>query len=241
MKNLAIGILWSLVGLTFLFVTFDTTEVKNRKSVDAAEIIEPLHFSSRSSAVIEPETSVNDINAMGQKLAFAHRLLHEFWSDTFRSRGWRYTAPGLVPYNSQFGTPCGPTIPNNAFYCRGDHTIYFDVNFFANEMARAGRSLGTDGDTAPIVILSHEWGHAVQGMLGVDNESIEYQADCFAGSFIQFSIGKGVVENGDIEEASFSLFNAGDARWSYRHGTNQERVNNFLTGLRGGVTACGIR
>lgn len=191
-------------------------------------------------AMVRPVPQV-DLRVMAAKLVAANSLLHQVWGDAFYQRGLRYAPPRLQAYYSPLMTGCGRIPLGNASYCAADHAIYFDVNFFASEMARAGQDSGTDGDMAPIVILAHEWGHAVQRMAGITNnyESPELQADCLAGAFVRATAQ--YLEPGDLEEATFSLRAAGDDAWSYRHGTGSERVNSFARGLQGGAGVCGMR
>lgn len=195
---------------------------------------------SLSMTASAPATQV-DLRVMAMKLQAAHSLLNQVWGDAFRSAGMRYSAPRLQPYYSPMMTGCGLTPLGNAIYCAPDHAIYFDVNFFASEMARAGQNIRTDGDMAPIVILAHEWGHAVQRMAGISGErqSLELQADCLAGAFVLAT--RQYLESGDLQEATFSLRAAGDDAWAYRHGTGQDRVGSFERGFQGGTGQCGVR
>jgi predicted metalloprotease len=83
----------------------------------------------------------------------------------------------------------------------------------------------------------------------------EATADCLAGAFAQHASKDGSLENGDVEEAEFGMASAGDptpeltgdqrvdqrilARLaSESHGTREQRVQNFRTGLQGGAGAC---
>lgn len=71
------------------------------------------------------------------------------------------------------------------------------------------------GDSAAYIVLSHEYGHAVQNYLRLMNSSTpirtqELQADCLAGVFFAGSEYAGALEPGDVEEAISSAYASGD-------------------------------
>jgi predicted metalloprotease len=101
-------------------------------------------------------------------------------------------------------------------------------------------------------------GHAVAMQLGHISR-VSYQneatADCLAGAFAKHASTDGSLEKGDIEEAFYAMSSAGDpepqltgdsqrdgwilARHARRgHGTREQRIQNFKTGLDGGAGAC---
>jgi predicted metalloprotease len=180
------------------------------------------------------------------------------WGTDFQQIGDRFVAPRLARYRSPIRTPCGVMMPNNAGYCYADNTIYFDDVFVTAQEKAAGQALGTDGDMAGLGIIAHEMGHAVAMQLGHVSR-VSYQnestADCLAGAFAQHASKDGSLEKGDVEEAEFGMASAGDPtpeltgdrRADQRilarlemdsHGTRQQRVQNFRTGLNGGAGAC---
>src|SRR6185369_4725721 len=105
---------------------------------------------------------------------------------------------------------------------------------------------------------AHEMGHAVAMQLGHASRSSydnEATADCLAGAFAKRSQSDGSLEAGDIDEAVYGMSTAGDptpestgdqrlderiARRIARssHGTREQRMQNFRTGLDGGAGAC---
>jgi predicted metalloprotease len=106
-------------------------------------------------------------------------------------------------------------------------------------MKNVGERLGTDGDMAAVNILAHEWGHAMQQVLGISHSATkphELQADCFAGAFANHAYQQGYIEEGDIEEAQMGMAQVGDARNS--HGTPKERLDAFSKGYESGVGVC---
>ena len=74
---------------------------------------------------------------------------------------------------------------------------------------------------------------------------VELQADCFAGIWAHFTSQKGLLEDGDIEEALNAAHQIGDdtlqkrtqgsvVRESFHHATSEQRMTWFANGLRNG-------
>jgi predicted metalloprotease len=188
----------------------------------------------------------------------AYSALVTMWNAEFRRIGERFAAPRVRRYDGDVYTSCGLIQSNNAEYCAGDNTIYYDQVFVAGMAKIAGRSLDTDGDMAGVGIIAHEMGHAVAIQLGHESRSSyqnESTADCLAGAFTKQSGHDGLLETGDIDEAVFGISMAGDptleptgnarvdARLQARlahvaHGTSDQRLSNFRRGLNGGPAAC---
>lgn len=183
-----------------------------------------------------------DVLAAASKWNAASSFLDKYWRGQLSARGISYTSPRVRhTADDVVETGCGTLERDGPFYCPVDHTIYCDPLFVAAEMKRIGKRLGTDGDMAAIVILAHEWGHAVQRLAGVRNPSREVnelQADWPAGSFARLSYYQGVLEEGDPEEAQMVLADGGDCRDS--PGAPAARVNSFWLGFQHGEAASGI-
>ena len=204
------------------------------------------------------EVTERDVTAANQKIAGAYGALVQMWSNDFRQIGERFVAPRIARYDNSIMTACGVIRPENAQYCPNDNTIYYDEVFVAGMAKLASRALGTDGDMAAIGVVAHEMGHAVAMELGYrsrDSYENESTADCLAGAFAQQSQRDGSLEVGDIDEAFFGMSLAGDptlaptgnrrvdaimhARLERQsHGTREQRMANFRTGLDGGAGAC---
>ena len=134
---------------------------------------------------------------------------------------------------------------NDALYCFDDFTVYLGRGFLVAELARGGNFL-------PILILSHEWGHHIQNILGIspldiprslNSRNIELQADCFAGLYAQDAARRGLLDLGDVEEAANSLYRAGDPQkyaWFAQgaHGTADERIAAWHFGQQHGLVGC---
>jgi predicted metalloprotease len=79
---------------------------------------------------------------------------------------------------------------------------------------------------------------------------LELQADCFAGIWAHSTQQRGLLEKGDVESALGAASAVGDDRLqkrstghvspeSFTHGTSQQRMHWFTTGLNNGtVAAC---
>jgi predicted metalloprotease len=183
------------------------------------------------------------------------------WIQDFDQMGRRFAVPRIYSYRGNIRTSCGVMTRNNAAYCSANNAIYFDEVFVAGMRKQAGRQLGTDGDMAGIGVIAHEMGHAAAMQLGFasrtsyNNEAV---ADCLSGTFVRrleqdTTLGK--LEPGDLDEALAGVAAAGDpeveltgnARIDARrqatlrrmsHGTSEQRVANFRTGLSQGIRGC---
>jgi predicted metalloprotease len=155
--------------------------------------------------------------------------------------------------------------PNNAYFCRADNTIYYDVNFLHVLGRSAGRMKGTDGDYAPIAAIGHELGHAVQFHLQpyatmrqgwtykVDHVGGERIADCLSGASTRSAEAAGLLDRTDIREALAVMEIVGTPRtsltmpslreWIQRHSQGHPepdvRQDMFRAGYDRGVMACG--
>ena len=199
-----------------------------------------------------------DVDESNREVASAYAALVKMWREEFRQRGAPFRAPRVVAYRDAARSACGVLPPSNALYCLNDNTIYFDEVFLAAQAKIAGRALGSDGDMAAVGIIAHEVGHAVAvqaGRFTRDSYTNEATADCLAGAFAQRSQRDGMLEDGDTEEAFFAMAAAADpeirstgnerldrrmaARLARaRHGTREERQDNFRRGLERGSDGC---
>ncbi len=99
-------------------------------------------------------------------------------------------------------------------------------------------------DVAPQAILAHEFGHHIQMVLdSFKNDYLdELYADCFAGVYTRDADERGLLEDGDLEEALRGLIAAGDSEdtpWdSPSHGTPEQRAKAFADGYQNGLGRC---
>ena len=214
-------------------------------------------FGTVDPALVAPVTS-RDVLESNAKVEMAYAALATMWNGHFESIGEAFAVPRLLRYRGTVRTSCGVMPQNNAVYCPSRNAIYFDEIFLAGMAKRVGGELGTDGDMAAVGVIAHEVGHAVAMQLGhasrftYENESV---ADCLAGAFTLESEKNGHLEKGDLEEAFLGMALAGDPESAsaasgasserdrrraalMSHGTREQRMENFRSGLDGGAAAC---
>ncbi|MDO8420149.1 MAG: neutral zinc metallopeptidase [Rubrivivax sp.] len=199
--------------------------------------------------------------------AFASTVLHnteQVWGQVFQAAGGTYREPRMVLYRGVTPTACGTgESAMGPFYCPGDATLYFDLDFFDMLASR----MGAPGDFAQAYVIAHEVGHHVQNLMGITDKvdaqrgrisqsqmnelsvRVELQADCLAGVWANHSQkGKGWLEQGDLEEAMNAAAQIGDDELqrqstgrvrpdSFTHGSSQQRVTWFRRGFEGGSLA----
>ena len=172
--------------------------------------------------------------------------LGDYWTATFRRLGRVYIGPSDVAwYDFPTFTGCGITSLGSSTYCRVDRTIYLDSGLFE-------RTIRDIGEFAAATILAHEWGHEVQDELGLFRWAVvhrywigkELQADCYAGMYTRHLAQIGLLQDGDVEQATTLLASLGDDQRMKRnspqaHGTPIERVGWFLRGYQtGSLKSC---
>ena len=185
--------------------------------------------------------------AYQRALDYAISNIDEYWSRQLPARlHTKYSPPPrLLGYNA--GDPPYPLCdgerltPHNADYCFSDNTISFDERgLLIPYYARVGPA-------ANAVILAHEWGHAVQARLGLVHWRVdelgELNADCWAGGWAGGAISPGVISLSDLRTAAHAMYLTGDPHsvsWLApdAHGTPNQRLESFGTGVKGGIPAC---
>lgn len=133
--------------------------------------------------------------------AFAHGIadcLDRAWGSYFASAGMEFTAPNRVYWRAAGNSPCGayPSEGTAAFYCQANHGLYLGVE---DIVAASG---GSDEPETYTFLLSHEYGHHVQGQSrilaefhadragseGTEADELsrrsELQANCLGGVFL---------------------------------------------------------
>jgi len=149
------------------------------------------------------------------------------WEQLLRGR---YERTRVVLFRDSTQSACGGAdAATGPFYCPGDQKIYLDLGFFAE----LSRRFGAPGDFAQAYVVTHELGHHVQQLLGLNERAtrdrrpgphsasvaLELQADCFAGVWGhaasargRFGAGRVELEPGDAEEALKAAAAIGDDR-----------------------------
>jgi len=212
-----------------------------------------------------PASSGGPIPADDPQAQFVAAVLGETedtWREVFRTQtDGAYRDAKLVLFRGATATACGTSqSAMGPFYCSRDASVYLDLAFF-EEM---GRKLGAPGDFAQAYVIAHEIGHHVQNQLGTLDRvnrqraqsapalanqlsvRLELQADCYAGVWAKHAdSARGILEDGDIEEAMGAASAVGDDRLqreaqgyvvpdSFTHGSSAQRVKWFRRGLDGG-------
>jgi predicted metalloprotease len=175
------------------------------------------------------------------------------------------TVLAVTMFRGSIESACGmASAASGPFYCPGDRKVYLDTDFF-DQLAN---QFGASGDFAEAYVIAHEVGHHVQNLTGIlpkFNEMrqqvseaeanqmsvrVELQADCFAGIWGKFTDQKGILEQGDLEEALNAAQQIGDDTLqkktqgyvvpeSFNHGTSQQRTTWFKRGFDSGkLAAC---
>lgn len=204
---------------------------------------------------------------MGQFVARVLGSTEVVWEEQFPAQqGAPYAKPQLVLFSGATRSACGGADASmGPFYCPNDKKVYLDTSFF-NEMRTRFR---VQGDFAQAYVVAHEVGHHVQNQIGILGRSrqmqerlsrreanavsvrVELMADCLAGVWAFHADRKyRILEQGDVEEALAAATAIGDDRLqkqaqgyavpdSFTHGTSEQRVRWFTTGLKGGqMRAC---
>jgi len=186
------------------------------------------------------------------------------WQKLLPAAGERYSDAKLVLFRDGVDSACGyAQSATGPFYCPGDQKVYIDLGFYSELKER----FGAPGDFAQAYVITHEIGHHVQHLLGIDqavrqrqeqdprNENaysvaLELQADCFAGVWGHETAQRGVLERGDVEEGLNAAAAIGDDRMqkaagrrvspdAFTHGSSEQRVTWFRKGLESGdLKAC---
>ncbi len=87
------------------------------------------------------------------------------WTGIFAEDGSRYRDAKLVLFRDFLSSACGLAgSASGPFYCPGDEKIYIDLGFYSELRERFGAA----GDFAQAYVLTHEIGHHVQNILGVE-------------------------------------------------------------------------
>lgn len=150
--------------------------------------------------------------------------------------GTQAAEPAFIAIEKSQKTLCGPARSGNAAYCVKDHSIYYDPQFLDHLRQ-------TIGEYAPIVVLAHEWGHAIFARLPAARASgyaEERMADCLAGAITRTAIGTGLASKADLEVAEKTLMSVGEPHGKIpgSHPSWQIRRDAFRSGFQRGADAC---
>jgi predicted metalloprotease len=223
-----------------------------------------------ASSVGQPGTTqsrpLNDPNEQRevQFVSFVLDDAQNTWKQVLPRYGTQYRDAKLVLFRDSINSGCGAAqSATGPFYCPADQKVYIDLGFYDELKQR----FGAGGDFAQAYVLTHEIGHHVQNLLGIDTKvrqmqrarpdmanqlsvQLELQADCLAGVWGHSTDQRHILEAGDVEQAMTAASAIGDDRLqrmagrgvnpdSFTHGSSADRVNWFQTGFTtGDVAAC---
>ena len=186
------------------------------------------------------------------------------WRRLFSQHGEQYQDARLVLFRDAVDSQCGMgQSAMGPFYCPPDQRVYIDLSF----LDELKRRFAAPGDFAQAYVITHEIGHHVQNLLGIERQvraqqqrnpgaandlsvRMELQADCFAGVWAHSTGQRQILEQGDVEEGLNAAAAIGDDRLqrqgggrvspeSFTHGSSAQRVDWFRRGLSDGtVESC---
>ena len=246
LPHLGIGGILVLLVLSFVFkrnfFTLLSTDSGGASSAQSRPVNDPKE---------EPEV---------QFVSFVLDDAQKTWTGILQEKGVQYPHAKLVLFRDGIRSGCGVAqSASGPFYCPEDKKVYIDLGFYDELKERFGAS----GDFAQAYVLTHEIGHHVQNVLGIERKvraameqnpsqknalsvRMELQADCFAGVWGHSTEQRKILEEGEVNEALKAASAIGDDRLqkmagrsvtpdSFTHGTSEQRVHWFNAGFQGGT------
>jgi predicted metalloprotease len=188
------------------------------------------------------------------------------WGAMFSAAGQTYPPPKLVLFSDLVESACGMnSTATGPFYCPGDQKVYLDLGFL-RELKQLGVSgdfavayviAHEVGHHVQKVVGAERQFRQLQSQVRSQADAntlsvlMELQADCYAGVWAHHAdTQRQLLEEGDIEEGLQAAAAIGDDRLqrmagrgvnpdAFTHGSSQQRVQWFRTGLQtGSVDAC---
>jgi predicted metalloprotease len=218
--------------------------------------------SSATHAPARPPSSAENRDV--QLISFVLDDAQKTWTEIFAAHHRTYRHAKLVLFSGQTYSGCGTAqAATGPFYCPEDEKVYIDLSFW-NELQRFG---GDTGDFAQAYVITHELGHHVQKLLGIEGRErqlvesnpgeenplsvdLELQADCFAGVWGHTTEQRNIVHPDDVAGALRAAAAVGDDHLqrmsgravspeSFTHGSSAQREHWFRQGLDSGqVSGC---
>ncbi len=247
-KGGGIGII--LLALVGMYFGIDPSVILNSNRVDGGG------SGQQSSMQTNPEE-----DRLADFVSVVLADTEDTWETIFREEGGTYEKPRLVLFTGAVQSACGyAQSATGPFYCPADRKVYIDLGFYSE----LKNNLKAPGDFAQAYVISHEIGHHVQNLLGINGKvqakratlsatdynklsvKLELQADCFAGVWANHANRvRNILEPGDVEEALNAASMIGDDALqkksrgyvvpdSFTHGSSKQRVHWFREGLDNG-------
>jgi uncharacterized protein len=186
--------------------------------------------------------------------------IQAYWSEVFTGQGIEYVPAQTVLFSGATEAACGyASGAMGPFYCPNDQSVYLDLTFFDELQARFGAG---GGSFAQAYVLSHEYSHHIQDLLGLLDTSggygntgpqsmsvyTELQADCLAGVWVAHAVETGYltqVTQQEITQALDAAAAVGDDRIqsqtqgyvspeTWTHGSSDQRYSALLDGIQSG-------
>jgi predicted metalloprotease len=237
-----------LFGRVFAGILFASVMTIATSTWGGAPSLEPADRMARYSV------TARDVEDIDRALADAFKNLSEIWARIFAENRLTYRNPALKRYVSNNFARCGTEyLPvNNAYYCQPDDVIWYDPIFLARVKKTVADRSKQSADAVPVVVVAHEWGHAVAARLGYGKRtvgtSVESDADCYAGAATRELINSRRLPVTAIRETEqmFELLAEPDSRATgsfadslFRsHGVKSERKLAFNFGADSGIKSC---
>lgn len=198
---------------------------------------------------VEPDIHSFTDDELEERLAGLVECLTRVWGPTLEDAGFDAYQPRMTVYpaGGTVQTQCGVQESLNAFFCGADQNLYLAADIT--------RVLSSTTATSPIVydvVIAHEYGHAMQGRIGVfasskyveseaeedvameSSRRAEVQADCFGGISLRvLSQSLGISEEDaamiraiaeDIGDDTLNDRFGGDSSAPGSHGTGANRL-----------------
>ncbi|MQA97256.1 MAG: hypothetical protein GEV11_22420 [Streptosporangiales bacterium] len=203
-----------------------------------------------------PSLSIRSTSSMRRFLNTSTDCLDEMWGQQFQKAGMTFEPPDRIYWSGPGRSPCGsfPAPGAAAFYCRASKGMYIGVRDVVKNSANA---------PYPVVyasVLSHEYGHHVQGEAGIldyghekmyyagsiDEKNgysrrIELQANCMAGVFMSSVRGTYPIGSDQRRIALLDAYYRGDRgpESTHDHGSRTNGRAWLNRGMTlGGPSAC---